>query len=124
MTKKKSISIGVGGMTCASCVAHVEKALKGVDGVDDARVNLATNNATIDFDPSFASPAVLEKAIADAGYEPVPLASLTGGDVSQNATWLRELLAGRGDVAHRSAVALNVSQRVSGGAGVWWRVKL
>ena len=57
-------------MTCASFVAHVEKALKGVDGVDDARVNLATNNATIDFDPSFASPAVLEKAIADAGYEP------------------------------------------------------
>ena len=40
-------SIGVGGMTCASCVAHVEKALKAVPGVLEASVNLATERASV-----------------------------------------------------------------------------
>ena len=37
-----SLDIGIGGMTCASCVGRVEKALKRVPGVQDANVNLAT----------------------------------------------------------------------------------
>ena len=63
------LTIGVGGMTCASCVARVEKALKKVPGVDGASVNLATEKATV----SFASPVRVESllvAIEDAGYEP------------------------------------------------------
>jgi Cu+-exporting ATPase len=69
--EKRSVSIGVTGMTCASCVTSVEKALKAVDGVSDARINLAAEKASVDFDPGFASLADLEKAISDAGYTPV-----------------------------------------------------
>jgi P-type Cu+ transporter len=43
-----TIDIGIGGMTCASCVMRVEKALKKVPGVDSATVNLATESARIE----------------------------------------------------------------------------
>ena len=43
----ETIEIGVGGMTCASCVSHVEKALGAVPGVLEAKVNLATERATV-----------------------------------------------------------------------------
>ncbi len=66
----ESLSIGVGGMTCASCVARVEKALKKVEGVSDASVNLASEKATVAFDPEVAGVSDLMKAIEDAGYEP------------------------------------------------------
>ncbi len=65
-----SVTIGVAGMHCAACVAAVERALKKVDGVADARVNFASEKATIEFDPAFVTVAALEQAIAAAGYEP------------------------------------------------------
>ena len=71
--ERESLTIGVGGMSCASCVASVEKAIKNVKGVSDARVNLATEKATVDFDPGFVTAADLEKAVTDAGYK------VTGG---------------------------------------------
>ena len=43
----ETYDFGVGGMTCASCVAHVEKALKSVPGVIEASVNLATERASV-----------------------------------------------------------------------------
>ena len=53
MTTPTAVSgrLDIGGMTCASCVGRVEKALRKLDGVHDARVNLATETATVDFDP-------------------------------------------------------------------------
>jgi Cu+-exporting ATPase len=66
-----SVTMGIKGMTCASCVASAEKALKGVKGVSDARVNLASEKATVDFDPALVDLAALEKAVTDAGYTPV-----------------------------------------------------
>ncbi|MDP3652235.1 MAG: heavy metal translocating P-type ATPase [Rhodoferax sp.] len=65
-----SLDIGVGGMTCASCVARVEKALKKVPGVQDATVNLATESARIVFAPAEQMDARLRRAVRDAGYEP------------------------------------------------------
>ncbi len=62
--------LGVGGMTCASCVAHVEKALKNVPGVIEASVNLATERATV---RALKGPGRLEalgRAVSAAGYEP------------------------------------------------------
>lgn len=60
---------GIDGMTCASCVRRVEKAIAAVPGVQAANVNLATERATVSYsDPSVAD-AVL-KAISKAGYEP------------------------------------------------------
>lgn len=62
--------IGVVGMTCASCVGHVEKALSKVSGVSSATVNLATERASVRYRASIASLENLEAAIRGAGYEP------------------------------------------------------
>jgi Cu+-exporting ATPase len=58
----------VTGMTCASCVASVEDALRGVAGVRDADVNLATERARVEVDPAHADDAALVRAIERAGY--------------------------------------------------------
>src|SRR5207247_10467084 len=58
----------VTGMTCASCVASVEDALRGVAGVRGADVNLATERARVEVDPSRADDAALVRAIERAGY--------------------------------------------------------
>ena len=65
-----SLDIGIGGMTCASCSARVERALKKVPGVQDATVNLATESARITFSPGEQMEARLRRAVRDAGYEP------------------------------------------------------
>jgi len=59
----------VTGMTCASCVARVERALRRAPGVVDAVVNLATEKVTVHYDPCETSPDDLVKAVRDAGYE-------------------------------------------------------
>jgi Cu+-exporting ATPase len=68
------ISFRVSGMTCASCVARVERAVKKVPGVLEATVNLATEKASVDYLPEVASPAGIKAAIADAGYDPAEVA--------------------------------------------------
>ena len=45
----QSLDLGIGGMTCASCVGRVERALRKVPGVQDATVNLATESARITY---------------------------------------------------------------------------
>jgi len=56
-------------MTCASCVSHVEKALKGLEGVASATVNLAASSARVSYYPGAAGPADMKRAIRDIGYE-------------------------------------------------------
>ncbi len=70
---KTRIELGVQGMTCASCVARVERVLKKQPGVVDATVNLATEKASIEFSPEAVSVQRLKAAIEDAGYEPIDL---------------------------------------------------
>ncbi|MFL5189562.1 MAG: heavy metal translocating P-type ATPase [Microvirga sp.] len=65
-----SIDIPIQGMTCASCVGRVEKAIRSVEGVAAANVNLATERAYVEFAPSEANPAAVADAIRAAGYEP------------------------------------------------------
>ncbi len=67
--RSQRVDIPVGGMTCASCVATIESALRGVDGVLSASVNLATERATVEYVPAQATLADLKRAITDAGYE-------------------------------------------------------
>ncbi|MBI1848096.1 MAG: copper-translocating P-type ATPase [Candidatus Rokubacteria bacterium] len=55
-------------MHCAACAGKVERALRGVPGVEDAGVNLATERATVTFDPALASFPALQGAVAAAGY--------------------------------------------------------
>jgi Cu+-exporting ATPase len=63
-----TLDLGVEGMTCASCVSRVEKALKKVPGVQEATVNLATESARIIFESSAQAEAMLRRAIREAGY--------------------------------------------------------
>jgi Cu+-exporting ATPase len=65
-------TLDIGGMTCASCVRHVEKALSRIDGVRSAEVNLATEAATVSFDPQTAGLSELTAAVAAAGYTVTP----------------------------------------------------
>ena len=65
-----SIDIPIQGMTCASCVGRVEKAIRSVAGVTAANVNLATERAHVEFAPAAADPAAVAEAIRAAGYEP------------------------------------------------------
>ena len=77
-----TLDIGIGGMTCASCVMRVEKALKKVPGVDSATVNLATESARIEVRDA-GMEARLRRAVRDAGYEPLaPSAAIDAVDVS------------------------------------------
>ena len=64
----KPIDLQIGGMTCASCVMRVEKALKKVGGVQDATVNLATEQAQVQADTTVTADA-LAAAVRQAGYE-------------------------------------------------------
>jgi Cu+-exporting ATPase len=64
----KSIDLQIGGMTCASCVMRVEKALRKVPGVTHATVNLATEQAQVQADASVTADA-LAAAVRQAGYE-------------------------------------------------------
>ena len=81
--QEAGLDIGIGGMTCASCVSRVEKALKKVPGVTAATVNLATESARIVFAPSEQMEARLRRAVRDAGYEPVAAnASVDAPDAS------------------------------------------
>ncbi len=64
----EQITIPVTGMTCASCVLRVERALKKVPGVVDAQVNLSTEGASITFAPEHVGPDEIKMAIERAGY--------------------------------------------------------
>ncbi|WP_211115684.1 heavy metal translocating P-type ATPase [Arenibaculum pallidiluteum] len=66
------IDLGIGGMTCASCVGRVERAIRKVPGVADVAVNLATERAHVAFAGSVPDTAAVVQAVQKAGYEPVP----------------------------------------------------
>jgi len=64
----KNTTLKVTGMSCAHCVDHVTKALKGVPGVISAKVDLGKGQAEVSYDDAKATPADLEKAVEKAGY--------------------------------------------------------
>lgn len=64
-----TLSFPVEGMTCASCVARVEKAVKKLDGVESVSVNLATEKVTLKANTSLVSPEKIAEAVENAGYK-------------------------------------------------------
>ena len=80
------LTLPIGGMTCASCVNRIERFLRKTDGVVEASVNLATERATVSFDPGLAGRSDLVKAVEAAGYdvrpEPVAQAASESGDAA------------------------------------------
>lgn len=65
----QKISLPVEGMTCASCVARVEKAIEKFDGISSVNVNLASERLTFEYDPSKVNLNNLAKTVEDIGYK-------------------------------------------------------
>lgn len=68
MTDQKHLTLPILGMTCANCVATVERNLKKVDGVEIANVNLSSERAAVTYDPGKANLAEFIKRVEGAGY--------------------------------------------------------
>ena len=64
----RKVTLGIDGMTCAACVSHVEHALTGVQGVESASVNLATERATVEYVQGVTGISDLRHAVEDSGY--------------------------------------------------------
>jgi P-type Cu+ transporter len=75
MSQEKQLTLPVLGMTCANCVAAVERSAKKVPGVQDAVVNFASEKVTVSYDPAEAEPRAVVERIERAGYT-VPTATL------------------------------------------------
>jgi Cu+-exporting ATPase len=86
---EQSVSLDIEGMTCASCVARVEKALKKVPGVVSAEVNLATERAEVTLAGRGADIAPLLQAVEQAGYVARPVAGTpaTGAAAKGGNDW-------------------------------------
>jgi Cu+-exporting ATPase len=69
----RKVHLRISGMTCGSCVANVERALRGVDAVSDAVVNLASETAVVTLTRDDVDPASLTAAVHRAGYEAAPV---------------------------------------------------
>ena len=63
------VTIKIGGMTCAMCVRTIEDALKRLDGIVGANINLSSEKAYITYNPYMATVSEMKKAILDAGYQ-------------------------------------------------------
>lgn len=85
----EKIELAVTGMSCAVCAANVERALKRLEGVREANVNLATAKATAFIDPGIVSRADLVRAIRDAGYGVAVSAEAAGAGADKEYRSLR-----------------------------------
>jgi len=65
----KRIVLNISGMSCINCVRAIEKSLSNLNGVISAKVNLTTEKAVIDFDPTILDQKTIEKTIVDIGYQ-------------------------------------------------------
>ena len=66
--KNKKIVLNIGGMSCINCAHTIEKQLSKLNGVNQATVNLAAEQALIDYNPDLITQKTIETAITDAGY--------------------------------------------------------
>ena len=78
---KENERYDITGMTCAACSAHVDKAVRKLDGVKEVNVNLLTNSMVVTYEDN-VTPEIIEKAVSDAGYG----AKLSGGSHQEKKT--------------------------------------
>jgi cation-transporting ATPase V len=88
----------VEGMTCASCAARIQRTLSQQNGVADARVNFATRNATVEYDPGAVDLAELRQVVDGLGYHATPMAEVAPADdersrAREQHAWLLRALA-------------------------------
>jgi Cu+-exporting ATPase len=90
----KTVVIPVQGMTCASCAAAIERALHKLSGVHEASVNLATERATVSYEPDIVRLSAIKQAITAAGYTPLDVeasASSVDDDAERKSRETRSL---------------------------------
>jgi len=68
-TKPQTVKLAVAGMKCENCVAKVDKALRGVEGVKDVKVDLKKQTAVVTFAAAPVKSEVLFKAVSDVGFK-------------------------------------------------------
>jgi Cu+-exporting ATPase len=72
-----SKTLGIGGMTCAACSARIERTLRKLEGIESATVNLATEKATVVYDPRALRLSAIKEAITKAGYQALDVSGNT-----------------------------------------------
>ena len=75
----------VGGMTCAACQAHVDRAVSKLDGVQSVAVNLLAGSMLVDYDPAQVTPDDICTAVDRAGYSASPVDAGTDAAPSGSA---------------------------------------
>jgi len=68
----QTVTIGIAGMTCDNCVRKVERALRGLQGIKDVKVDRAEALARVTFDGSLVDVPTMHDALLKSGYKPVP----------------------------------------------------
>ena len=112
----QAIALSISDMTCASCVARVERALKAVPGVVDAQVNLATEQAEVTVLRGAVDADALAAAVARAGYGAVPVGGELPAGAAGEGFW-----SGPWPVAISAALSLPlVAPMVAQWFGVHW----
>ena len=65
---RATVILPIGGMSCASCAARIERNLKKINGITDAAVNFGTEKASVEYNPSLVDLQTVKKTIIDTGY--------------------------------------------------------
>lgn len=88
----KTEKFDIKGMTCSACVAHVEKSVTKLEGIDFVQVNLLSNSMTVSYDPAKVSSEHIESSVSGAGYEAkIHQNSRNMGSVGSAASELAEM---------------------------------
>jgi Cu+-exporting ATPase len=78
-----SVTIPIGGMTCAACSQRIEKALGKLDGVESASVNLATEKASVSYNPKVIRVSAIKEAIEKIGYKALDISRTDSADADR-----------------------------------------
>jgi P-type Cu+ transporter len=111
----QTITLDVEGMTCASCQSHVEKALRGAEGVSEASVNLMTRSARVVYQPAVTKIDSLVEAVREAGYDaslPGAHANASGHGSEHNHVHMHE-----SDPGQERLIRIKAFSAIAGGAG-------
>ncbi len=111
---REDILLDVAGMTCAACVARLEKALKATPGVMSARVSLPAETADVTVASGLATTADLVAAIENAGFEATPRAS--DGKAAERSGEARETWTLAGAMALSAPFLANMGYEIATGA--------
>ncbi len=82
-TKTNKVTIPIGGMTCASCAQRIEKAIGKLEGIDKVSVNLATEKATVEYDPQVIRLFAIRQTVEKLGYKALEIEKSGSVDTDQ-----------------------------------------